>query len=155
MLPRDYAEINCSIARTLEIVGDRWTMLILRNALVGQTRFEKYLASLGVARNVLTNRLARLTSEGLLERRAYQQRPVRHEYLITDKGRELWPVLIALLAWGDRHHAPNGAPRVITHAGCGGQVHQHLICDSCGATVDPGAIDTRPGPGARHSADVA
>ncbi|MDQ6688188.1 MAG: winged helix-turn-helix transcriptional regulator [Actinomycetota bacterium] len=147
MLPRRYAALNCSIARSLEIVGDRWTMLVLRNALVGQTRFEQFATSLGVASNVLTDRLARLTDEGIVERRAYQEKPVRHEYVITEKGRELWPVLVALVDWGDRHHAPDGPPRLVVHAGCGGRLRQHLTCADCGAEVSTDAIDTRPGPG--------
>lgn len=147
MLPRRYDALNCSIARSLEIVGDRWTVLILRNALVGQTRFEQFSASLGLASNVLTDRLGRLTDEGILERRGYQQKPVRHEYVISEKGRELWPVLVALLDWGDRHHAPDGPPRLLVHAGCGGRLHQQLTCADCGETVSTYAIDTRPGPG--------
>ncbi|MHB8448866.1 MAG: winged helix-turn-helix transcriptional regulator [Mycobacteriales bacterium] len=151
MLPRDYLAINCSVARTLEILGDRWTMLIVRNALVGQTRFEAFLG-LGVARNVLTDRLTRLTEEGILARRPYQQRPLRHDYVITDKGRALWPVLAALVEWGDTYHAPHGAPRLLVHHDCGGQLRQHLTCQRCHTHVSNEAIDTRPGPGARTDA---
>lgn len=153
MLPRDYADVNCSIARTLEIVGDRWTVLILRNALVGQTRFEQYSTSLGVARNVLADRLTRLCTEGILERRPYQRLPVRHEYVVTDKGRQLWPVLMALMEWGDRYQAPDGPPRLMGHAGCGGQVHLTVNCDGCGCTLTPETLTTRPGPGSRIEPD--
>ncbi len=151
MLPRDYAAHNCSIARTLEILGDRWTMLIVRNALgMGQTRFDEFLDQLGLARNVLADRLARLTDEGILERRKYQNRPARYEYLVTVKGRALWPVLAALVEWGDRYYAPNGAPRVLIHAGCGGDLRPQLVCADCDAVVDNDQISTRPGPGARR-----
>lgn len=155
VLPRDYADINCSIARTLEIVGDRWTVMIVRNALIGQTRFDQFLASLGVARNVLTDRLTRLTAEGILERRPYQQRPVRREYVVTDKGRALWPALIALLEWGDRYNAPDGPPRVMTHAVCGCQIRLQMFCDNCGTTVTPNAVSTRAGPGSAPATGVA
>jgi DNA-binding HxlR family transcriptional regulator len=147
VLPRDYVDINCSIARCLEVVGDRWTLMILRNALVGQTRFDQFQTSLGVARNVLADRLGRLTEEGLLQRLPYQQRPVRHEYQVTDKGRALWPALIALLEWGDRYHAPDGPPRLITHARCGGSIELQLYCPTCQTGVDPDDIATQPGPG--------
>ncbi|MDQ6934582.1 MAG: winged helix-turn-helix transcriptional regulator [Actinomycetota bacterium] len=147
MLPRRYDALNCSIARSLEVVGDRWTVLILRNALVGQTKFEQFAASLGVASNVLTDRLTRLTDEGIVERRAYQEKPVRHEYVVTEKGRELWPVLVAFIEWGDRHHAPDGPPRLVVHAGCGGRLRQQLTCADCGEAVSTDAIETRPGPG--------
>jgi DNA-binding HxlR family transcriptional regulator len=150
VLPRDYA-LNCSIARTLEILGDRWTALVIRNALVGITRFDDFQSGLGVARNVLADRLARLTEEGILERRQYQERPVRYEYVITDKGRDLWPVLAAMVTWGDRYYAPNGPPRVLIHEGCGGELVQHLTCASCGADVAPADVATKPGPGANRS----
>ncbi len=154
MLPLDYPAQNCSIARALEILGDRWTMLVLRNALVGQSRFDEFLR-LGVARNVLANRLARLTDEGLVERRPYQQHPLRHEYLITDKGRAVWPVLTALVEWGDRYYAPHGAPRLLIHRDCGGQIRQHLSCTACEAMVGDTDIVTEPGPGARTGTHVA
>ena len=146
VLPRDYADINCSIARSLEIVGDRWTMMILRNALVGQTRFEQFL-SLGVARNVLADRLGRLTNEGILRKLPYQHRPLRHEYYVTDKGRALWPALIALLEWGDRYHAPDGPPRIVTHDQCGDGIHLQVFCPTCQIRIDPENIGTHPGPG--------
>jgi DNA-binding HxlR family transcriptional regulator len=147
VLPRNYANQNCSIARSLEILGDRWTLLVVRCALVGVTRFDDFGRRLDIADNVLSDRLARLTDEGILERRAYQERPVRHEYLVTDKGRQLWPVLTALVDWGDRYYAPNGPPRILIHEHCGGQVLQHLVCGACDAHLSPGDISTRPGPG--------
>ena len=148
MLPRDYATQNCSIARSLEVLGDRWTLLVVRCALVGVTRFDAFRSRLEIAENVLSDRLSRLTEEGILERRQYQDRPPRHEYVVTDKGRELWPVLTALVEWGDRHYAPHGPPRLLIHDECGGPVVQNLTCATCNATLSPRDISTRPGPGA-------
>jgi len=148
VLKRDYEGQNCSIARTLELVGERWTLLIIRDAALGRRRFEDFQRSLGVARNVLSDRLARLVDEGILERRRYQERPERFEYRLTDKGRELRPALIALMHWGDRHLAPAGPPRIVVHAGCGGPVEQRLVCGDCGAALGPDDITSRPGPGA-------
>src|SRR3954469_23934976 len=103
MLGRSYDGQVCSIARSLEIVGERWTLLILRDAFLGVRRFEDFQRSTGAARNVLSARLGRLVEEGVLERRRYQERPERFEYRLTDKGLELWPVMVRLLQWGDRH----------------------------------------------------
>jgi DNA-binding HxlR family transcriptional regulator len=151
MLPRDYAEENCSIARTLEVVGDRWTLLIVREAVAGVTRFDDFLQHLRFARNVLADRLARLVEEGILDRCAYQQRPARHDYVVTDKGRDLWPVLASLMAWGDSYAAPNGAPRVLIHESCGGRVDQAVTCASCRSELGNDELITRAGPGGRQS----
>src|SRR3954462_3449695 len=103
MLHRTYENQVCSAARALEIVGERWTLLILRDALLGIRRFDDFQASLGIARNVLADRLGRLVEAGVLERRPYCERPLRHEYRLTAKSRDLWPVVHALVSWGDRH----------------------------------------------------
>src|SRR3954463_2348161 len=103
MLPRTYDDQNCSVARALEVLGDRWTLLVIRDAFLGVRRFDDFQRRLGIARNVLADRLARLTDEGMLERVAYQERPVRHEYRLTEKGIDLWPVVVSLLQWGDKH----------------------------------------------------
>src|SRR6266568_3948898 len=103
MLKRDYEGQNCSVARTLEVVGERWTLLIVRDAFLGLRRFEQFQESLGIARNVLTDRLNRLVEEGILERVRYSERPERYEYRLTQKGRELNLALTALRQWGDRH----------------------------------------------------
>ena len=117
MLQRTYPDQTCSIARTLEVVGERWTMLVLRDALFGLRRFDEFRSSLGIASNVLAARLDRLCGEGLLERRPYQTRPERHEYLLTEKGRDLAPALLMLMRWGDRHYPdPAGPPRIAEHA---------------------------------------
>jgi len=152
MLRRDYEGQNCSIARTLELIGERWTLLILRDVFLGVRRFEDFQAGLGVARNVLSSRLARLVDEGLLEKRAYQERPARYEYRLTLKGIDLWPVMISLVKWGDKYAAPEGPPRVIEHKGCGGHVTDHLTCDRCGQPLTARDVVTRPGPGASVAA---
>jgi DNA-binding HxlR family transcriptional regulator len=103
MLRRDYEGQNCSIARALEVVGERWTLLIIRDALLGLRRFDQFQDSLGIARNVLTDRLSRLVEEGVLERVPYSERPVRFEYRLTDKGRELGVALAGLRQWGDKY----------------------------------------------------
>src|SRR4051812_25620460 len=106
VLHRTYDDQTCSVARALEVVGERWTLLILRDAFLGVRRFDDFQADLGIARNVLTDRLGRLVNAGVLEKRAYSERPPRFEYRLTDKGRDLWPVVHALARWGDKHDAP-------------------------------------------------
>jgi DNA-binding HxlR family transcriptional regulator len=153
MLPRAYDSQNCSIARALEVLGDRWTLLVVRDAFLGLRRFDDFQRDLGVARNVLADRLGRLVEEGVLERRRYQARPERFEYRLTDKGRGLWPVTMALLHWGDRYYAADGPPRVVRHRGCGGEVTERLTCDRCGARLELGDVEAVFGPGAqRHAA---
>jgi DNA-binding HxlR family transcriptional regulator len=138
-----------SVARALEIVGERWTLLILRDAVLGLTRFEEFQEKLGIASNVLTNRLKRLCDEGVLERVPDPQRPGRPKYVVTDKGRELAPVLILLMKWGDRHYpTPNGPPRLTLHTGCGGNIGADFRCDRCGNQATPGQIELPLGPGA-------
>ncbi len=148
MLGRDYDGQNCSIARTLEVVGERWTLLIMREAFLGTKRFDEFQRRLGIARNILQARLERLVEEDVLVRRPYQERPPRYEYRLTAAGVDLLPVLVALLEWGDRHRAPAGPPVVPSHRGCGGRINAALVCDSCGAQVDPAAFEVLFGPGA-------
>ena len=152
MLPRTYEDINCSIARTLEIVGDRWTLLVVRNALVGMARFDEFQRSLGIAANVLTDRLTRLVDTDVLERRQYADRPARFEYVPTDKGEQLWPILAAMVAWGDHYYAPYGAPRLLQHTECAGTLNTQLICDACQSAAAPDEIVTTDGPGASAAA---
>jgi DNA-binding HxlR family transcriptional regulator len=155
VLGRDYATQNCSIARTLEIVGERWTLLVLREAFLGTRRFDEFQGRLGIARNVLQSRLERLTGDDLLERHRYRDRPPRYEYRLTDAGRDLLPVLIALMGWGDRHRAPAGPPALILHEGCGGAVDAALGCDRCGAEgIGPAQIAVVEGPGAMPGAPL-
>jgi DNA-binding HxlR family transcriptional regulator len=149
MLPREYQGQQCSIARTLEVVGDRWTLLVLRDAFNRTRRFEDFQRSLGVARNVLTDRLNRLVEEGLLEKRPYQENPPRYEYRLTEKALDLWPAMIALMRWGDRYLAPEGPPWQIIHRECGGDVTERLRCERCGADLGPRDVVRKPGPGLR------
>jgi DNA-binding HxlR family transcriptional regulator len=149
VLGNDYSSQACSIAGTLEVVGERWSLLIVRNVFLGLRRFDQIQQNLGIARNVLQTRLQRLTEQGVLERRQYQQRPARYEYLLTEKGMDLWPTIVALMQWGDRHATPAGGPAVLLeHRGCGGRVDEHRVCERCGARLTARQSRARPGPGA-------
>lgn len=148
MLGSDYEGQVCSIARGLEVVGERWTLLIIRDVFRGKRRFEEIQSSLGIARNVLTSRLARLVEEGILERRPYSERPRRDEYFLTEKGLDLWPVLVTLMHWGDTHFADAGPPMILIHKGrCGGEVNEHGICESCGELLTARQARIVDGPG--------
>ncbi len=148
MLARTYPDQICSVARALEVVGERWTLLIVRDALLGLTRFDDLLRSVGVARNILADRLRRLVEAGVLERVAYQQRPPRSEYRLTPMGRELGVAVVALMHWGDRHLADAaGPPRLTHHRGCGGSLEVQLHCRRCGEAVDGSGLEVLPGPG--------
>jgi DNA-binding HxlR family transcriptional regulator len=149
VLHNTYAGQTCSVARTLEIVGERWTLLILRDAFLGVRRFDDFQRSLGVARNVLHTRLQRLCDHGLLERRLYQERPERYEYRLTDMGLDLWPAIVALMDFGDKHLcAEGGAPMLLCHRDCGGAVTTKRTCADCGAELQARDAVARPGPGA-------
>jgi DNA-binding HxlR family transcriptional regulator len=138
----------CSVARTVAVLGERWTLVILRAAFQGQRRFEDIQRGLGVARNILADRLQRLVSEGILERRRYQDRPPRYEYRLTEKGRDLYPVLVSLMQWGDRYTAGEaGPPVLLTHKACGHRTDPVLVCDHCGEPVEPREMRADPGPG--------
>jgi DNA-binding HxlR family transcriptional regulator len=152
VLHRTYEDQNCSIARSLEVVGERWTILILRDAFLGVRRFDAFERSLGVSRGILATRLARLCDDGLLERRRYQESPERFEYRLTEKGRDLWPALHAFVNWGDRYEAENGPPRIFVHRGCGGEVTDRRLCAKCGAELTVRDVEWRDGPGARQAA---
>jgi DNA-binding HxlR family transcriptional regulator len=153
MLPRTYEAQNCSVARALEVLGDRWTLLVIRDAFLGVRRFDDFQRDLGVARNVLSDRLQRLVDEGLLERHRYQERPERFEYRLSQKGIDLWPAIMTLMQWGDRYYAPpDGPPRIVRHRDCGGAVTAHLTCERCGAELSARDVVSEPGPGARQRA---
>lgn len=137
----------CSIATTLAVIGDRWSLLILRNIFRGGHRFSEIQSDLGIAKNLLSDRLSSLVEHGVLERVPYQDRPVRYQYLLTQKGADLSPALIALMGWGDRWYAANGVPTVLIHEGCGQPLEQAVRCPSCEEIVSPGQIRSRPGPG--------
>ena len=156
MLGRDYTGQVCSISRTLEVVGERWTLLIIRDVLLGRHRFDDLVDSLGITRTVLTQRLRHLIDEGVLERTAYQQRPERFDYRLTDKGRALLPVIAHLLWWGDTYYPePDGPPRLLQHRDCGGLIEHHFTCSNCGAELSAQDINTAPGPGSPGTPTVS
>jgi DNA-binding HxlR family transcriptional regulator len=149
MLDNDYDNQVCSIAAALEVVGERWSLLIVRDILLGLRRFDAMQAHLGIARNVLHTRLTRLLDHGVLEKRLYQERPPRYEYRLTEKGLDLWPTIVALMKWGDRYAAPaSGPPVLLEHRGCGGAVDEHRMCATCGARLSVRDVHALPGPGA-------
>jgi DNA-binding HxlR family transcriptional regulator len=139
--------MNCSIARSLEVIGEWWTPLVLREVFFGRRRFEEILQVLGISRNILTDRLATLVEHEVLERVPYQEAPVRHEYRLTEKGLDLFPVLVALQNWGDRWESPAGPPVVLVHRDCDHELGATLTCATCGGEIR--ARDVRPetGPG--------
>jgi DNA-binding HxlR family transcriptional regulator len=146
--PGPHEAPECSIARTLEVIGDRWTILVLRDCFKGIRRFDEIRRDLDIARPVLADRLKRLVAHGVLERRLYQQRPNRYEYRLTPMGVELSPILVALMRWGDKHLAgEEGPPTVLVHKPCGHELRQGFYCASCRQTFSPSAIGSRPGPG--------
>ncbi|HTZ87243.1 MAG TPA: helix-turn-helix domain-containing protein [Solirubrobacteraceae bacterium] len=149
MLGNDYKTQTCSIAGALEVVGERWSLLILRDVFLGLRRFDQIQANLGIARNVLQARLERLIEQGVLERSLYQKRPPRYEYRLTEKGVDLWPIVVSLMQWGDRHTPPPGGPAVLLeHRDCGGRLDDHRICERCGTRVTARESSAQPGPGA-------
>jgi DNA-binding HxlR family transcriptional regulator len=148
VLGREYDQV-CSVARTLEVLGERWTLLIIRDVFNRKRRFEQIQSNLGIARNVLSARLQWLVDEGILEKRAYEHRPPRFEYFLTEKGLDLWPVMISLVAWGDKHLSDAGGPPiVIRHKECDGPVDSRGICERCGERLGARDAYTEYGPGA-------
>ena len=133
--------VPCSIGRALAIVGERWTLAIVREAFAGARRFDVFQQRLGIARNVLSARLRTLVENGVLERSAYQDAPRRFEYRLTAKGRDLYPVLVALLGWGDRWLAgTEGPPLTLTHRACGHDAQPELTCGHCGGALSPDGV---------------
>ncbi|ATL67436.1 helix-turn-helix transcriptional regulator [Nocardia terpenica] len=147
MLGRTYDAQNCSIARALEVVGERWSLLIMRDAIfMGVTRFSDFQRRLGLAANILATRLDGFVAAGLMERRKYSEHPDHYEYLLTEKGRAIQPVLVALTMWGDRWAAPDGPPVVYEHAGCGGEIEQAITCSACAESLHPDHVVSRGEP---------
>lgn len=146
-----YLLSNCSIARSLQVLGEKWTLLIVREAFSGSTRFEQFHSVLGCPRNLLSERLRKLVDEGVLEPSDYHEtgRRPRSEYRLTDRGRELLPILLALREWGDRHKAdPAGPPAINRHARCGREVHVALLCDDGHMVTSSAEVEVVSGPGA-------
>jgi DNA-binding HxlR family transcriptional regulator len=149
MLGSNYDSQVCSIAGALEVVGERWSLLIVRNVMLGLRRFDEIQENLGIARNVLQTRLTRLIDHGVLEKRLYQEHPPRYEYRLAEKGLDLWPTIVALMQWGDRYAAPPEGPAVLLeHRGCGGPVDEHRVCERCGTKLSVRDARALPGPGA-------
>ncbi len=146
----DIGDVTCSVARALSVVGDRWTLLVLRDAFLGIRRFEDFQANLGVTRHRLADRLRKLVRNGILERVRYEDRPPRFEYRLTEKGRDLYPVVVSLTRWGDRWMAgADGAPVELVHRGCGQHIVPTLACPACGKPVGARDMLARPGPALR------
>jgi DNA-binding HxlR family transcriptional regulator len=141
---------NCSIARSLDVVGEWWTLLVLRDVFMGVRRFEAIQADLGIARNVLSDRLSTLVEHGVLDKRRYQEHPDRYEYVLTDMGRELAPVLAALMRWGDRWLSPDGPPMQMLHRDCSEPLEWGGTCPHCGVDVGPRDVRIVKGPGWRE-----
>lgn len=138
----------CSVGRTLGVIGDRWTMLVIREAFFRVRRFEQMQRNLGIARNVLADRLQKLVSHGILERRRYQERPERYEYRLTQKGLDLYPALVTLMKWGDTYMAEDAGPAVnLVHKSCGHDADPTLACGHCGQALDPHEVEVEAGPG--------
>ncbi len=135
--------MDCSVARTLDIVGEWWSLLIIRDAFLGARRFDDFQRRTGIARNILSLRLERLVQDGILERRPYQERPLRHEYRLTEKGRDLFEVLTALRQWGDRWTTGGEPPLVLEHHQCGSVVSGVFTCSECGERLTPFNVRAR------------
>jgi len=145
----DLGQERCSIARTISIIGDRWTLMILRDCFLRVRRFEAFEDRLAITRHILADRLKKLVAEGVLKKVPYQERPVRHEYRLTAKGLDLYPVLMSLVHWGDVYMAGKaGRPLLHQHLACGHQYDPVLTCSACGETVFPREVRVMPGPGA-------
>ena len=147
-----YDSDACSIARTLALVGDRWTLLVLRDVANGVGRFDELASHLGIARNVLSRRLIRLVQAGLVQRTAYREAGARarHEYRLSGPGRELMPILLAFMDWGDRNLAgPEGPPAVVRHADCGARIRISVTCEQGHELGDRPRVLVEPGPGSR------
>ncbi len=138
----------CSIARAIDVLGDGWTPLLIREACLGARRFEDFQRGLGIGRNILTQRLHQLVDDGLLVKVAYQDHPPRFEYRLTPKGREVYPILAAMAAWGDRWlSGPEGEPVTFHHKPCGHDMHAEVVCSACREPIDVRDIRARKGPG--------
>jgi DNA-binding HxlR family transcriptional regulator len=153
MRKTSFAGMNCSVAQTLEIIGEWWTLLILRDCFLGIRRFDEFVDRLGIARNVLTSRLDTLVDAGILQRRAYDEGRGRYDYLLTDKGRALWPVLTAVRQWGDEFVIGEGnEPMVLEHKNCNHQTTAVMVCHHCHEPLDARTVRAVPGPGATATA---
>jgi DNA-binding HxlR family transcriptional regulator len=146
-LGHDYEMQDCPIARALELVGERWTLLIIRDCFLGVSRFNDFLAHLDVPKAILSARLEKLVSSGILRKKKYGLR--QYDYLLTERGTTLWPIVYGFAAWGDTHDAPAGGPRrLFSHTSCGTRLDAHGVCRACKAFPEPGDVEICNGPGA-------
>lgn len=151
MTRTDTSDWPCTIARSADLLGDGWTLLVIRQACLGTRRFEDFQRALGIGRNILTQRLRGLVDDGLLAKVEYQQRPVRHEYRLTEKGRDVYPILAALAAYGDRWLVgAEGTPLVLHHTRCDHDMHAVVTCSECAEPLDVRDVQATAGPGFRR-----
>ena len=139
--------MDCSVAQCLEVVGEWWSMLVVRDAFLGITRFDDFQRRLGISRNILDDRLNTLVDAGVMVRVPYSEHPPRHDYRLTDKGRDLWPVLTAMRLWGDRYAAPAGPPLHVIHRACGAVTEAVMVCSSCGERLGARDVEASASPG--------
>ena len=144
---KSFATMDCSVAQCLEVVGEWWSMLIIRDAFTGVTRFEEFQRRLGISRNILRERLNTLVKAGVLERVPYSEHPPRDDYKLTPKGRDLWPILTAMRQWGDDYAAPGGPPVELVHRSCGEVIHAEMVCSGCGERLTNRNVQAVAGPG--------
>jgi DNA-binding HxlR family transcriptional regulator len=144
---KSFAEMHCSVAQCLEVIGEWWSLLIVRDAFLGINRFDQFQERLGISRNILNQRLNWMVEHGVFEKVRYSERPPRFEYRLTAKGRDLWPVLNAMRQWGDRHLAPDGPPMLLVHADCGHVTEAVMSCAHCGEPLTAGNVEARRGSG--------
>jgi DNA-binding HxlR family transcriptional regulator len=146
-------EEPCSVARTVAVIGDRWSLLILRECFLRKRRFEAFQSSLGITRHLLAERLKKLVRLGVLRRIPYQESPKRYEYILTQKGLDLYPVMMSIVHWGDTHMVDaRGRPLLHEHKNCGQMFDPVMVCSGCGEPLDPKQVHVHPGPGARKIA---
>ncbi len=144
----DTSDWPCSIARAVDVLGDHWNLLIVRQACLGTRRFDDFQSALGISRNILTQRLNRIVDEGLLTKVLYDEQRQRHEYRLTEKGREVYPILAAMAAWGDRWlNGPEGSPLILHHTACDHDMHAVVVCSQCDAALNVREVRAKPGPG--------
>ena len=149
-------EEPCSLARTVGVIGDRWTLLILRECFLRTRRFEGFQSALGITRHLLAERLKKLVRLGILRRIPYQESPKRHEYILTQKGLDLYPIIMSIVHWGDTHMVDErGRPLLHEHKNCGKMFDPVLVCSECGEPVTAKGVHVHPGPGKRQPAAAA
>lgn len=139
----DYARLNCAVADTAEVIGERWSLLILRDAFYGVRRFDDFHNDLGIARNILSNRLTELVDQGVMETRRYQSNPPRNEYVLTEKGKDLFDVLVALMTWGERWGGAED-PQVLIHNDCNNETRLVATCSHCAKPIHRRNVRVEP-----------